>query len=177
MHFRWSLDEENNGSKDAPAEGFAAHAADVSDLEALLEFVKAYYDFDEIPYRSEEIRTALGILLNDPSLGRVWMIRYGDKAVGHAILTFGYDLEFDGRQATITELFVAPEYRSRGLGSKMINLIEETCRQMGIGALELQVERDNLRAQSLYRKLGFLAHDRIPMSKMLRADGSRDRSS
>jgi ribosomal protein S18 acetylase RimI-like enzyme len=159
------------------AEGFAAHAADVTDLEALLEFVKAYYDFDEIPYRSERIKTALGILLREPSLGRVWIIRYGDKAVGHAILTFGYDLEFNGRQATITELFIAPEYRSRRLGRKMIRLIEGTCRQLGIGALELQVERDNVRAQSLYRKLGFRAHDRIPMSKMLRAGRSQDRSS
>jgi ribosomal protein S18 acetylase RimI-like enzyme len=165
------------GRKTRYAEGFAAHAADATDLEALLKFVKAYYDFDGIPYRSEKIRTALGILLRDPSLGRVWIIRYGRKAVGHAILTFGYDLEFNGRQATITELFVAPEYRSRGLGSKMISLIEETCRQMGIGALELQVERVNVRAQSLYRKLGFRAHDRVPISKMLRAGRSRDRSS
>jgi len=164
------------GRKTPRAEGFAAHAADVADLEALLEFVKAYYDFDEIPYRSEKTRTALGILLRDLSLGRVWIIRYGRKAVGHAILTFGYDLEFNGRQATITELFIAPEYRSRGLGGKMVKLIEETCRQMGIGALELQVERDNVRAQALYRKLGFRAHDRIPMSKMLRAGRSRDRS-
>jgi hypothetical protein len=68
-------------------EEFAAHAADVTDLEALLKFVKAYYEFDEIPYRTGRIRAALRILLKDPSLGRVWMIRYGDKAVGHAILT------------------------------------------------------------------------------------------
>ena len=165
------------GPKAPQAEGFAAHAAGVTDLETLLKFVKAYYDFDEIPYRSERIRTALGILLRDPSLGRVWIIRYGRNPVGHAILTFGYDLEFSGRQATITELFIAPPYRSRRLGSKMINLIEKTCRQLGIGALELQVERDNVRAQSLYRRLGFRAHDRIPMSKVLRAGTSRACSS
>lgn len=164
------------GRKTRHAEDFAAHAADVTDLDALLEFVKAYYDFDEIAYRSERIRTALGILLRDPSLGRVWIIRYGRKAVGHAILTFGYDLEFNGHQATITELFIAPAYRSRRLGSKMIKIIEDTCRQLGIGALELQVERDNVRAQSLYRKLGFHAHDRIPMSKILRTGKSQARS-
>jgi hypothetical protein len=70
------------GRKTRHAEGFAAHAADVTDLEALLEFVKAYYDFDEIPYRSERIRSALRILLRDPSLGRVWIIHYGRKASG-----------------------------------------------------------------------------------------------
>ena len=153
--------------------GFAAHAAGVADLETLLEFVKAYYEFDGIPYRHRKIRNALRVLLKSPSLGRVWIIRNGHEAVGHAILTFGYDLEFDGRQATITELFVADEYRSRGLGSRMIKVIEKTCRQLGIGSLELQVERDNVRAQSLYIKLGFRAHDRSPMSKMLSAGRSR----
>ena len=164
------------GRKTRQTEGFAAHAANFSDIETLLEFVKAYYDFDEIPYQAKRIRSALGILLNDPSLGRVWIIRYGRKAVGHAILTFGYDLEFNGRQATITELFIAHAYRSRHLGRKMINVIEGTCRQLGIGALELQVERDNVRAQALYRKLGFRTHDRIPMSKMLRTGEGRARS-
>jgi len=165
------------GRKTRQTEGFAAHAADFSHIETLLEFVKAYYDFDEIPYQAKRIRSALGILLRDPSLGRVWIIHYDGEAVGHAILTFGYDLEFDGRQATITELFIAPAYRSRRLGCKMINVIEGTCRQLDIGALELQVERDNVRAQALYRRLGFRAHDRIPMSKMLRTDKSRARSS
>lgn len=153
--------------------GFAAHAATVGDLETLLEFIKAYYKLDGIPYRRRKIRNALRVLLKRPSLGRVWIICDGHRAVGHAILTFGFDLEFDGRQATITELFVADEYRSRGLGSKMIKVIERTCRQLGIGALELQVERDNVRAQSLYRKLGFRLHDRNPMSKMLGIERSR----
>ena len=55
-----------SGRKTDHVEGLAAHPADVADLRALLEFVKAYYDFDEIPYRSERIRIALGILLRDP---------------------------------------------------------------------------------------------------------------
>jgi len=54
------------------------------------------------------------------------------------------DLRLNGRQATITELFIAPEYRSRGLGGKTIKVIEGTCRQLGIGALEPQVEGDNI---------------------------------
>jgi len=156
--------------------GFAANVAGVADLETLLEFVKAYYEFDGIPYRRSKITTALRMLLKNPSLGRVWIIREGHQAVGHAILTFGYDLEFDGPQATITELFIADQYRSRGLGRKMVMVIEETCRQLSIGGLELQVERDNIRAQSLYKQLGFRVHDRIPMSKMMGAGSGRVRS-
>ena len=117
--------------------------------------MNAYYEFEEIPFRTVRLRAALGIRLEIPRVGRVWIFPYGHKAVGHAILTFGFDLEFNGRQATITELFIAHEYRSRGLGCKMIKVIERTCRHLGIGALERQVERDNVRAQSLYRETRF----------------------
>jgi hypothetical protein len=70
------------GRKTRHAEGFAVRAADVTDLESLLGFVKAYYDSDGIPYWSERIRTALDILLRDRSLGRAWIIRYGRKRSG-----------------------------------------------------------------------------------------------
>lgn len=148
-------------------QGFAAHAAELADLDALLKLLKASYEFDQIPFRLKKIRAALATLVKDPSLGRAWVIRDGAKAVGHAILTLGYDLELGGREATMTELFIIPEYRSRGWGSRMIRLIEETCLESGVGALDLQVGRDNVRAQSLYQRLGFRAHDRIPMTKML----------
>jgi ribosomal protein S18 acetylase RimI-like enzyme len=166
-----------SGHQESPAHKIVPHVAKSADLETILKFVRAYYRFDGIPYRHRKIRTALRMLLKGPWLGRVWIIRDGKNAVGHAILTFGYDLEFGGRQATITELFIAAEYRSRGLGRKMIKVIEGTCRQLGIGAIELQVERDNVRAQSVYRKLGFRGYDRIPMSKVLLLGGSRVRPS
>jgi ribosomal protein S18 acetylase RimI-like enzyme len=115
------------------------------------------------------------VLLRDRSIGRVWLIRRGQEDLGYVILTFGYDLEFGGRQAIVTDLYVVDRYRRLGLGTQTLHFLEETCRKMAIAALELQVERKNVAALAFYRKLGFERHDRIPLSKRLKGTRVSDR--
>jgi ribosomal protein S18 acetylase RimI-like enzyme len=140
--------------------------ASSSELEFILVLIKKYYEFDGIPFRTD-IRAALEVLLQQPSLGRVWLIRVGVDDAGYVVLTFGYDLEVGGRQATVTELYLLERYRRLGIGTKTLHFLETKCRELGVAALELQVEKDNVEAQAFYRKLGFQAHDRIPLSKRL----------
>lgn len=137
------------------------------DLQSLLPFIKAYYEFDSIPFQPVEIGRSLTELLRNPSLGRVWIVYAGKESVGYVIVTFGYDLEFGGFIATVTELFIVPAHRGRGMGTQVLQFVENTCRDLGIRALELQVEQDNVEAQAFYRKLGFNTHERIPLSKRL----------
>ena len=137
------------------------------DVEEVLSFIQAYYAFDEIPFRSAEVGAALRALLSDVSLGRVWIIGTEEKAIGYTILTFGFDLEFGGSVATVTELYIESRFRRCGIGRQAIQFLENICRDLEITALELQVERDNPEAHEFYRSLGFQAHERIPLSKRL----------
>lgn len=139
--------------------------AQPDDVPLLLSLIRAYYEFDGISFHEERTQRALGRLLCDPSLGRAWIIRSGASRVGYVLLTFGFDLEFGGPVATITEFFILPDYRRMGLGTKVIRFLEDTCRELGICYLELQVERDNVDAQGFYAKQGFVPHDRIPLTK------------
>jgi ribosomal protein S18 acetylase RimI-like enzyme len=141
-----------------------AHPADV---EKVLGFVKKYYEFDGIRFIAREIKSGFEVLLGDRSIGRVWLIRLGSDDVGYVTLTFSYDVEFGGRQGTVTDLYIVDGYRRLGLGSKTLRFIETACRELGLEVLELQVERKNVAAQAFYRKLGFEPHDRIPLSKRL----------
>jgi ribosomal protein S18 acetylase RimI-like enzyme len=145
----------------------AFQQAGPNDLKRVLAFVKLYYEFDGIAFRAGQVRAALEILLRDPTLGRVWIIHSLQRDVGYLTVTFGFDLELGGRVATITEFYLVSAHRRRGLGTKAVRYVEAMCRELGIGAIELQVERDNTEARSFYRKLGFEAHDRIPLSKMV----------
>ena len=83
---------------------------------------------------------------------------------GYLILTYNYDLEFGGREGMLTDFFIAPRYRRRGLGAQMIAAVREFCRAGRIGTIELQVTRENRSAQAFYRALGFKTWDRIVMS-------------
>jgi diamine N-acetyltransferase len=141
--------------------------ATAADAQVLLDLIRKYFEYDHIPFQADEIRPGLMTLLNDASVGQAWLIECGMKPAGYVLFTYGFDLEFGGRLAFITDLYLEPEFRGKGLGQKTLERVGEFCRSSGVRALELQVERDNVEAQALYRKFGFTAADRIPMSKRL----------
>ena len=151
------------------------HAASLRDMAALLRYIKAYYRFDRISFSHEAIRAGLLLLLKEQMLGRAWLIRARRKSIGYLLLTFGFDLEFGGRQATVTDFYIDGRYLRKGVGRKALMEVEEFCRACGVKALELQVTRKNARALAFYKQLGFEAYDRVPMSKRIRSSlGSKE---
>jgi ribosomal protein S18 acetylase RimI-like enzyme len=118
-------------------------------------------------FDASSVESALAQLLAVESLGRVWLIECDTEPAGYLVLTFGFSLEFGGRDAFVDELFVREEFRGRGLGRRAIERVERECRERGVGALHLEVERANTAAQELYRRSGFRDHDRYLMTKRL----------
>jgi GNAT superfamily N-acetyltransferase len=149
------------------ADPISCERADATGIDTLLDFIRAYYAFDAIAFDADVVRPALLELLANEAYGGAWLIRQSGTAIGYFVLTFGFDLEFGGRQATVTELFVRADARGRGAGRAALEFIEKYLRRLGIGALELQVERDNAEARAFYERLGFEAHDRVPLSKRI----------
>jgi GNAT superfamily N-acetyltransferase len=142
-------------------------SASLTDLRTLKRLIKSYYALDHIPFRDDEINAGLRALFRDPSLGRAWLIMHGKTTAGYVMLIFWFDLEFGGRAALITDLYLAPAHRRKGLGRRALRFVEGFCRKSGISTLELQVERRNRAAQAFYAANGFRSHARIPMSKRL----------
>lgn len=138
-----------------------------ADTELLAELMQEFYIFEHLAFDERVARTALGQLLSDASLGRVWLIRHGEETIGYVVLTLGFSLEFQGRHAVVDELYIRPGYRGRGAGKRTLQFVEEACRSLGIAALRLEVERTNANAQAVYRKIGFKEHDRYLMTKWI----------
>jgi ribosomal protein S18 acetylase RimI-like enzyme len=141
--------------------------AHLADLEAVLALHRDFFAEDGYPFREEESRENLALLLEDPGLGRVFVMEDGGSVAGYLILTFGFSLEFGGRNALVDELYVAPTHRGRGLGTLALAAAEELCRELGIRAVHLVVERYKEAAQALYRRVGFVAYPRDVMTKTL----------
>jgi ribosomal protein S18 acetylase RimI-like enzyme len=138
-----------------------------ADLEAILALHRDFFAEDHYTFREEESRANLGRLLADPNLGQIFVLEDGGSVVGYLLLTFGFSLEFGGRDAVVDELYVAPAHRGRGLGTNALAAAEEACRELGIRAIHLVVERYKEGAQALYRRVGFAAHDRDVMTKAI----------
>jgi ribosomal protein S18 acetylase RimI-like enzyme len=137
------------------------------DVESVLGLMRQYYEEDGYPFSESRARKAVLGLMADQSLGRLWVMETEGQIVGYLAITLGYSLEYLGRDAFVDEIVVAPDWRGRGLGTRALALAEETCRELGVNALHLEVEREKTAAQNLYRRAGFVDHDRYLMTRWL----------
>lgn len=138
-----------------------------ADLDVLIRFVRGLYAHDDIPLHEPTAHRALDDLIRDPSLGRVWVIERAGRPIGYVVLTFGYSLEYGGRDAFVDELFVDERHRGRGAGTAALRFVAAQCRSVGVRALHLEVDRPNMTAQRLYRREGFEDHDRYLMTRRI----------
>lgn len=71
------------------------------------------------------------------------------RLIGYCVSMTGVD------EMHLLNISVAPSMQGRGFGSSMLRVLLATCRDLGARMLWLEVRTGNLRARSLYRRLGF----------------------
>ena len=98
---------------------------------------------------------AIQNLLSDLSLGGIWLIFSDTQIAGYIALTFGYSIEFGGKDAFIDELYIQPDFRGLGLGTKTLNQIQQEARALDIQAMHLEVDQQNIKAQKFYAQVNF----------------------
>jgi ribosomal protein S18 acetylase RimI-like enzyme len=138
-----------------------------SDAEALIEMMRDFNAHERIAFEEPPVRAALAQLFANDSYGLACLMLLGEEVAGYVVITFGFSLEFRGRDALIDELFVRDEFRGRGLGSAALRFAEGVCRERGVRALHLEVDRENTAAQSVYRRAGFADRGNYLMNKWL----------
>lgn len=137
------------------------------DIALLLTLMQPFNLLEHMAWDASAKERALRSLLADPSLGVVGLLAVGAEAVGYFVLSWGYDLEWDGRDAFLTELFLVPHVRGQGLGSQAMQQLEAVAREHGARALHLMVLEENVVARRLYASQGYASPPRIFLSKKL----------
>jgi len=79
---------------------------------------------------------------------------------------FGYDLEFAGRDAWLTELWIDEHARNSGAGAAALALLDAELRPLGVRALHLQVRPENP-AVRLHARAGFAKSPRVILTRRL----------
>jgi ribosomal protein S18 acetylase RimI-like enzyme len=144
--------------------------ASLGDVPVLMEMMRDFYAFEEITFTAGALEPALRHLLSAAELGHVGLVREreGGPVVGYFIVTWGFDLEWNGRDAILTDLYLRPETRGRGVGRAVMEAIESVARAAGASALHLMVRHVNDPALRLYLRAGFTTPERRFMTKPLR---------
>jgi GNAT superfamily N-acetyltransferase len=141
--------------------------AGASDVELLIELMREFYAIEHLQFEEQAARRALAQILDDRRFGVIHVIRVDEEAAGYMVLTFGFSLEFGGRDALVDEIYLRESFRGHGIGKASLELAAAVCRREGISALHLEVDRVNTRAQGVYRQAGFRDHDRYLLTKLL----------
>jgi len=141
--------------------------ASPADTDRLLELLQEFYAIEHLDFDEAVARQALGQILTERRYGLIHLIEVADAIAGYVVLTFGFSLEFHGRDAWIDELYLRSAYRGQGIGSATLAFITATCRQEGIKAVHLAVAHRNQRAQKVYQQAGYTTHDRHIMTQWL----------
>ena len=109
----------------------------------------------------------LRALLDSRDLGTAFVAVEDGCVIGYLVVVWGFSLELGGRDASVDELYVVPEHRSRGIGSALLDAAEAACAEAGALALHLVAERSNTGAHRLYRRLGFTGYEKSLLTKRL----------
>ena len=138
-----------------------------SDRESFIRLMKEFYDSDcvlnKIP--NENFDRTFDEIINSRVYANGYLFELDGKAVGYALTANTYSNESGGMIVWIEEIYIQPEYRSRGLGKEFFKYIENN---MGrdVKKIRLEVREDNERAVKLYERLGFSKVEYMQMVKV-----------
>lgn len=94
-------------------------------------------------------------------------------AVWRAGLLNLLESDVDNARFLVDGIFVAPETRGRGVGSRLIEALAQEARARGHDEIRLEVVDENIRARALYERRGFVAAGRRPAGPLRLVFGFR----
>jgi GNAT superfamily N-acetyltransferase len=143
--------------------------ATLSDLELLLPLMRNMQREDPWSESFDEptVRANLAELLQNSIYGVIYLVSDAGRSVGYLVICFDYSLEYRGKGAWVDELFVEPNRRGQGIGTQLLDIAETASREHQAHFLHLEVNHGNP-AIEIYRRRGFVDHQRYLMSKPLK---------
>ena len=140
-----------------------------ADVAAIVPLMTDFNAFEGIGWKPASMVPAFERLLADPAIGFGLVAR--DRAtgapVGYGLATMGYDVEYGGADAFVTELYVAPSHRGHGIGRMLLDAIVAALEARGACAVHLMVRPENEAARALYAGRGFKTVPRLLMTRSL----------
>ena len=87
------------------------------------------------------------IKISDPSF-TVDLIKFGDEDIGYFIF------QHTGSEVWLHSLYVLQEYQHRGIGKQAFSILNDYCREKGIGHFSCCCSPHNENAMRFYRRMG-----------------------
>jgi GNAT superfamily N-acetyltransferase len=138
------------------AEDLHISLAGESDLPALANLLKELFTFEAEfqPDRQKQL-AGLKLVLDNPDLGRLFVMRVDGKVAGMANALITVSTAEGARVLLLEDVIVRAEYRGHGLGRKLIQHVLDWAKAEGMMRVTLLADKDNISALGFYERLGF----------------------
>ena len=134
------------------------------DREAVLSMMRTFYASDAVwSNGSDEIFAAdVDACLSDSPYIEGYVFEDDGALQGYAMVAKSFSTEFGKPCMWLEDIYVAPEFRDRGIGSAFMSFIQN---KYPDAIFRLEVEPENERAVHVYEKCGFVVIPYMEMKK------------
>jgi GNAT superfamily N-acetyltransferase len=152
-------------------EGLRIEPATLDDLPELIELLFELFsqESDFVPDRDREMR-GLRLLLEQPSRGRVFVLRSPNKIVGMINLLITISTAEGGFVLVLEDLIVHKGHRRQGFGTQLLHYAIDFAKKKKFLRITLLTDKPNEQLKRFFAQNGFVESNMIPMRMYFRAD-------
>src|SRR2546430_14375967 len=146
-----------------------------ADLDELSEMLGGLFaqEGDFRPDKDKQLR-GLRLIFEQPSRGRVFVLRRNGAIVGMINLLFTISTAEGGFVMLLEDLVVHTQYQGQGYGNRLLEHAIEFAKQKNFLRITLLTDRPENVAQAFFRKHGFAESSMIPMRLWIAPQQSSD---
>ncbi|MDR1367922.1 MAG: GNAT family N-acetyltransferase [Candidatus Accumulibacter sp.] len=147
------------------AEDARVDSAKPADLCAMADLLADLFamEKDFHPEREKQL-AGLRLVLENPKIGRLFVLRSKDRVVGMANALITVSTAEGGKVVLLEDVIVAKNLRGQRLGRLLVEAVCEWATERGFSRLTLLVDKTNENARAFYKSLGF----ELSMMRVLR---------
>jgi len=130
--------------------------ASLEDCERLCELLSVLFTQEKefTPNASKQQR-GLQMILNDASIGKVFVLKKEGHIIGMVSLLFTISTALGEKVAWLEDMIIDTPFQGKGYGKILLKEVLKKAKEFTCKRVSLKTDADNLRAQKVYEGLGF----------------------
>ncbi len=142
--------------------------ATIEDLPALTDLVMNLLAVskDFTPDHTMQER-GLQLILEQPSRGRIFVVRNKDKIFGMVNLLFTISTARGGFVILMEDVVIHPDHRGQGYGAMLVDHVFDFAKKKQFKRITLLTDKMSAESQEFFQKQGFEYSNMIPMRKII----------
>jgi GNAT superfamily N-acetyltransferase len=142
--------------------------ATIDDLPALTELVMDLFSHSGDFQADREVQErGLRLILEQPSRGRIAVLRNGDRIFGMVNMLFTISTARGGFVILMEDVVIHPLHRGQGYGTMLVDHVIEFAKQKHFLRITLLTDKISAESQEFFRKQGFDYSNMIPMRRLI----------